>query len=164
MRFWPSLPMAVAIGLSLACTGTTSVARSYPKAAASNLGPGQYSWHPERARSGRIAIRVRLKPQLVYVYRSDTLIGMARVSTGKANYRTPTGSFRILQKERHHRSNRYDNAPMPYMMRLSWRGLAMHGGHNPGYPASHGCIRLPMAFAAKVYAAAPLGASVTITG
>src|SRR3546814_10651322 len=70
------------------------------------------------------------------------LVGMASVSTGMKGHRTPTGEFPVLQKRQWHRSNLYSNAPMPFMQRLTWDGIALHAGHNPGYPASHGCIRL----------------------
>lgn len=77
--------------------------------------------------------------------------GSSPVSTGRRGHSTPAGVFPILQKRVFHRSNIYSNAPMPYMQRLTWRGIAIHAGHLPGYPASHGCIRLPRSFAKALF-------------
>jgi hypothetical protein len=74
------------------------------------------------------------------------------VSTGRRGHVTPSGVFPILQKQVWHRSNKYSNAPMPYMQRLTWTGIAMHAGRLPGYAASHGCIRLPYGMARDLYA------------
>ena len=71
-------------------------------------------------------------------------------------------STQILEKRRHHRSNRYNSAPMPFMQRLNWYGVALHGGELPGYPASHGCIRLPMGFARHLFAATDVGTFVYV--
>jgi lipoprotein-anchoring transpeptidase ErfK/SrfK len=125
------------------------------------LDPGGYVWKAEAAREGPVQIVVSLPLQTAYVFRGGTLIGASTVSSGSPGYDTPTGSFRILQKKVKHRSNLYD-APMPYMQRLTWDGIALHAGEVPGYPASHGCIRLPAAFARKLYDATSLGASVHI--
>ena len=129
----------------------------------SRLRPGQYVWQPQHAREGEVEIVVSLPLQRAYVYRGGTLIGVSTVSTGREGYETPTGSFNILQKRRTHFSNRYDNAPMPFMQRLTWDGIALHGGQIPGEPASHGCIRLPVAFARQLFAVTELGASVHVT-
>jgi hypothetical protein len=126
------------------------------------LEPGGYVWKPDASTEGPVQIVVSLPLQTAYVFRGGTLIGVSTVSTGSPGYDTPTGSFRILQKKVEHRSNLYDDAPMPYMQRLTWDGIALHAGSIPGYPASHGCIRLPAAFARKLYAATSLGASVHI--
>jgi lipoprotein-anchoring transpeptidase ErfK/SrfK len=95
---------------------------------------------------------VSIPTQRVFVFRDGALWGSAPVSTGKRGHATPAGVFPILQKAVHHRSTIYSGAPMPYMQRLTWGGVALHGGHVPGYRASHGCIRLPHAFARKLYA------------
>ena len=100
---------------------------------------------------------------MAHVYSGDRLVGMASVSTGMAGHSTPTGDYPILQKNQWHRSNLYSNAPMPFMQRLTWDGIALHAGHNPGYPASHGCIRLPYAFAQKLFGMTSLGGLVTVT-
>ena len=77
--------------------------------------------------------------------------------------RTPTGKFDILQKRARHFSNKYNNAPMPFMQRLTWDGIALHAGQIPGHPASHGCVRLPMDFARALFTATEVGASVHVT-
>src|SRR3546814_12301464 len=88
----------------------------------------------------------------VVLFRSNgVLIGISTISSGTAGHETPTGIFTILQKKVDHKSNLYDDAPMPYMQRLTWSGIAMHAGNLPGYPASHGCIRLPLDFAERLY-------------
>lgn len=98
-----------------------------------------------------VVITVSLKSQQMHVFRDGELWKTSPVSTGKRGKRTPTGVFAILQKKRFHRSNLYSNAPMPWMQRLTWSGIAIHAGRLPGYPASHGCIRIPAAFAAELY-------------
>jgi hypothetical protein len=131
--------------------------------AADSLEPGQFVWQPARATDGEIEIVVSVPLQMAYVYRGGTLIGVSTVSTGRPGYDTPVGSFSILQKKRHHRSNLYDDAPMPFMQRLTWDGVALHAGAIPGVPASHGCIRLPTGFARALFAATEVGASVHVT-
>lgn len=106
---------------------------------------------------------VNLRTQRGYVYRDGVLIRSTPISSGKPGYRTPTGSYTVLEKQKVHHSNRYDNAPMPYMQRLTWWGVALHGGHVPGYPASHGCVRLPMGFARWLYSEPTMGMRVVIT-
>jgi lipoprotein-anchoring transpeptidase ErfK/SrfK len=127
-----------------------------------DLAPGEFVWKPERAQAGAVEIVVSIPLQRVYVYRGGTLIGLSTVSTGKKGHRTPTGSFTILQKRPRHFSNLYNNAPMPFMQRLTWDGIALHAGQIPGHPASHGCVRLPLAFARHLFGVTQLGASVHI--
>ena len=115
------------------------------------LEPGEYRWHPAAAPSGPMVAVVSLPEQRIHVYRNGVRIGLSTVSTGKPGHDTPTGTFTILQKKRMHRSNLYDDAPMPFMQRLTWDGIALHAGRLPGYPASHGCIRLPSEFAELLY-------------
>lgn len=129
---------------------------------AAALGPGEFLWMPERQASGEMVLVVSLAEQKTYVYRGGTLIGVSTASTGMASHPTPTGRFTILQKRRQHFSSLYDNAPMPNMLRLTWDGIAFHAGRLPGYPDSHGCIRLPMAFSRHLFAATPLGGRVHI--
>ena len=114
-------------------------------------------------RSGAVTVVVSLPQQKAYVFRGRELIATSRVSTGKRGHETPAGTFRILQKRVEHYSNRYDNAPMPYMQRLTNYGIALHGGRVPGYPASHGCIRLPHGFAQRLYNLTDHGGKVVIT-
>ena len=110
-----------------------------------------------------ITIAVSLALQRLYVYRGDTLAAVSAISTGKLGHRTPIGDFSILQKQRWHRSNIYSNAPMPFMQRLTWSGIAIHAGHNPGFPASHGCIRIPFGFAQILFAMTNIGEAVVVT-
>lgn len=124
--------------------------------------PGEYLWLPELAPQGPTVVLVSLPEQLVHVYRNGVEIGVATCSTGTPDKKTPTGVFTILQKRERHFSSTYNNAPMPYMQRLTWQGIALHAGHLPGYPASHGCIRLPAEFSELLYSATQLGTTVII--
>ena len=126
------------------------------------LSPGGYRWL-EDGGDGPLYMVISIEKQRVHVYRGDRLIGAASVSTGMKGHRTPTGDYPILQKRQWHRSNLYSNAPMPFMQRLTWDGIALHAGHNPGYPASHGCIRLPYAFARQLFALTRIGTPVEVT-
>lgn len=126
------------------------------------LKPGKYLWFPEVAPAGPVLLVVSLKAQRAYVYRNGVPIGVTTISSGKAGYETPTGIFTILQKHVDHKSNLYDDAPMPFMQRLTWDGVALHAGNVPGYPASHGCIRLPLAFARLLFGVSRLGMTVFI--
>jgi len=99
-----------------------------------------------------IQIVVSLSEQSLRVYRGQEQIATSRISSGKKGHATPTGIFSVLQKNRHHRSNIYSGAPMPFMQRLTWSGIALHASNSvPSHPASHGCIRLPHAFAGKLF-------------
>ena len=127
------------------------------------LKPGEFLWHPEIAPEGPVVLVVSLDTQRAYVYRNGIAIGVSTISSGKPGKDTPTGVFTILQKNKDHKSNLYNNAPMPYMQRLTWDGIALHGGTLPGYPASHGCVRLPHPFAAKVYGITRTGDTVVVS-
>jgi hypothetical protein len=126
------------------------------------LRPGAFLWEPELSPTGAVEIVVSIPQQRAYVYRGGTLIGVSTVSTGRRGHETPTGSFSILQKRPRHFSNLYNNAPMPFMQRLTWDGIALHAGQIPGHPASHGCVRLPLAFAQHLFGATRIGAQVHI--
>ncbi len=106
---------------------------------------------------------VNLSTQRALLFRNGVPIGASTVSTGKPGHQTPTGVFTVLQKQVEHYSSKYDSAPMPYMQRLTWYGVALHAGNLPGYPASHGCIRLPKGFAKLLYSATRLGMTVVIS-
>ena len=125
------------------------------------LRPGQYVWR-NVAVEGPERVVISLSDQLAYFYRGDTLVAAAAISTGIEGRDTPTGIFNVLDKKPFYRSKKYDNAPMPWMQRIDQYGIALHGGYNPGHPASHGCIRLPVAFAKKLYSATDLGTPVYI--
>ncbi len=106
---------------------------------------------PQEALEGGVLIVVSIPSQKAFVFKDGEVWDSSPVSTGKRGNETPAGVFPILQKKVMHRSNLYDDAPMPYMQRLTWDGVALHAGRVPGYPASHGCVRLPKAFAKKLY-------------
>ena len=125
--------------------------------------PGEYLWAPDVAPQGPVVVIVSVETQRAYVYRNGLPIGISTASTGKAGHETPTGVFTVLQKKVDHKSNLYSNAPMPFMQRLTWDGIAMHAGNLPGYPASHGCIRLPRKFAELLYGVTRLGLTVVVT-
>jgi hypothetical protein len=142
-------------GAALAEVVTTDIA---------SLKPGQFTWHPERSPAGPVAIIVSIPEQRVHVYRNGIRIAVSTCSTGKPGHETPTGVFTILQKDKDHRSSTYNNAPMPNMNRLTWDGIALHAGKLPGYPASHGCVRLPMDFSEKLFGVTHVGTPVILAG
>lgn len=125
------------------------------------LKPGQYVWRDVQA-DGPERLVVSLSDQLAYLYRGDTLIAASTISSGKDEKPTPTGIFSVLDKRPMYRSKKYDNAPMPWMQRIDQYGIALHAGYNPGVPASHGCVRLPSAFAKKLYSVTDIGTPVFI--
>ena len=118
--------------------------------------------HEQPVPQGPLHIIVSIAKQRVTVYANGTLVGRAPVSTGMPNYPTPMGIFTVISKNRWHVSNIYSGAPMPYMQRITWSGIALHAGKLPGYPASHGCIRLPEHFAARLWGLSKTGARVII--
>jgi lipoprotein-anchoring transpeptidase ErfK/SrfK len=128
------------------------------------LKPGEYVWASSIPTEGDTRIVIDRLIQMMYVYRGDKLVGAATVSTAVKGRITPLGFWSILEKRPFYRSKKYDNAPMPWMQRIDEYGIAMHGGKNPGYPASHGCIRLPMKFAEKLYQLTKVGSKVIIEG
>ena len=126
------------------------------------LKPGQYLWRDVPASAGEERVVVSLSDQQAYLYRGNELAAVAAVSTGTTKHPTPTGIFNVLQKKTMHHSRKYDNAPMPFMQRIDRFGIALHAGHNPGRPASHGCIRLPKQFAEKLFKVTSVGTPVMI--
>jgi lipoprotein-anchoring transpeptidase ErfK/SrfK len=128
------------------------------------LKPGEYVWAATAPAEGDTRIVVDLLTQMTYVYRGDKLLGAASMSSAKTGHITPYGYWSILEKRPFYRSKKYDNAPMPWMQRIDEYGIAFHGGANPGYPASHGCMRLPMKFAEKLYGVTRIGTKVVIEG
>ena len=129
-----------------------------------DLKPGEFTWHPDRQPTGPVAVVVSIPEQLVHVYRNGVRIAVSTCSTGKPGHETPTGVFVVLEKDRDHKSSTYSDAPMPNMNRLTWSGIALHAGKLPGYPASHGCVRLPLDFSAKLFTVTHLGTPVIIAG
>jgi L,D-transpeptidase catalytic domain len=153
--------------ISLLFTAPESRAQAHTKGRSvapttSTLKPGDYAWHPEVSPAGPVVVLVSLPDQILYVYRNGVRIGRSTVSSGKPGKQTPTGVFTILQKKVRHESTIYKGAQMPHMQRLTWTGIAMHAGYLPGYPASAGCVRLPVDFAAKLYSVTGIGTTVII--
>ncbi len=126
------------------------------------LKPGEFVWSPQAVPEGPVVAVISLDEQLAYVYRNGLRIGVTTVSTGKKGKETPTGVFTILQKSKDHRSSLYNSAPMPFMQRLTWDGIALHAGNLPGYPASHGCVRMPMEFAKRLFDVTSFGMTVVV--
>ena len=126
------------------------------------LRPGQYVWRDVPEAAGPERVVVSLSDQMAYLYRGNTLMAATTVSSGRDDKPTPTGIFSVLDKRPRYRSKKYDNAPMPWMQRIDQYGIALHAGYNPGTPASHGCVRLPPAFAKKLYSVTGVGTPVYI--
>jgi lipoprotein-anchoring transpeptidase ErfK/SrfK len=166
-----SVRLGVAAALLAAAPQSPALAQGAPKSAALELAkqaemlkPGEWVWKPEIAPDGPVLVYVDLGRQRATVYRNGVRIGVSTVSSGKDGYETPTGVFTILEKDKDHRSRTYDDAPMPYQQRLTWKGVALHAGNLPGFPASHGCVRLSMEFAKKLFEVTPMGGTVVIAG
>lgn len=166
------ISMALAASIVLAVIPVAQlVAQGAPKSAqlelakqAEKLKPGQWVWKPQIAPKGPILVYVDLTRQLATVYRNGVRIGVSTISSGRPGYETPTGVFTILEKNKEHISRKYNDAPMPYQQRLTWGGVALHAGGLPGYPESHGCVHLPMAFSKILFEAMPMGGTVVIAG
>ena len=126
------------------------------------LKPGEYWWNPKISPAGPVVLLVSIPLQTMHVYRNGILVGRTSISSGTKGHNTPTGVFTILEKKQTHRSKKYDNAPMPNMQRLTWSGIAMHSGNLPGYPASHGCIRMPYDFSTLLFGITGSGGTVVI--
>ena len=128
------------------------------------LKPGDFLWSESANKaSGESRVVVSIAQQRAYVYRGNSLVALTTTSTGKQGHPTPTGTFRITEKRKVHFSSKYNNAPMPYMQRLTDYGIALHAGAIPGHPASHGCVRLPHKFAADLFKVTSVGTTVVIT-
>jgi lipoprotein-anchoring transpeptidase ErfK/SrfK len=128
-----------------------------------HLKPGKYLWRDDAADiPGPDRVVISLDNQLAFLYRGGELVAAASISTGMDGRESPAGVFNILDKKPIYHSKKYDNAPMPWMQQITSYGIALHAGPNPGYPASHGCIRLPSAFAKKLYTVTDVGTPVLI--
>jgi hypothetical protein len=161
----------LALGILSAASATPLLAQGAKSSAqlelarqADKLKPGEWVLKPEIAPSGPVLVYVDLTRQRATVYRNGVRIGVSTISSGKDGHETPTGVFTILEKNVVHHSKTYDDAPMPFQQRLTWMGVAMHAGNLPGYPASHGCVRLPMEFAKRLFTLTPMGGTVVIAG
>jgi lipoprotein-anchoring transpeptidase ErfK/SrfK/predicted nucleic acid-binding Zn-ribbon protein len=129
----------------------------------SSKGKGKEENVAERASKGPLVINVSINRQRLTVYDENGPVTSSPVSTGRIGHATPTGVFSIVQKKRMHHSNIYDSAPMPNMQRITWSGVALHAGALPGYPASHGCIRLPHGFSKKLFGMTQMGTRVIVS-
>jgi lipoprotein-anchoring transpeptidase ErfK/SrfK len=128
------------------------------------LKPGEYKWAAEVPKDGETKVVIDRLQQLFYVYRGDKLVGVATASTGKKGRETPLGFWQVRLKKVKGYSRKYDNAPMPFMQMYDAKGISFHAGPNPGYPASHGCVRLPLKFAERLYGLTQVGTKVVIEG
>jgi lipoprotein-anchoring transpeptidase ErfK/SrfK len=116
-----------------------------------------------RKPQGPLIIAISIDRQVLKIYDANGTFAETPISTGMRGHSTPMGVFSVIEKHKYHHSNIYSGAPMPYMQRITWSGVAMHAGVLPGYPASHGCIRMPMSFAAKMWGWTRMGARVVVT-
>lgn len=158
-----SLPATAAFAAVLAIGGAAE-ARQERVAARPTLKTGTADRaQPARPAEQPVMAVISIGDQRISVYGADGLIKRAPVSTGKPGHPTPTGVFSVIQKNRWHRSNIYSGAPMPFMQRLTWSGIAIHEGSLPGYPASHGCVRLPGGFARELFSTTKMGMRVIVT-
>tara|TARA_R110001606_G_scaffold99769_5_gene219831 strand:+ start:4341 stop:4964 length:624 start_codon:yes stop_codon:yes gene_type:complete len=128
---------------------------------------GEHFWDESFARAsgarGSAQIVVDLQAEQLYVYRSGVEIARTRITRGWEEYDTPTGVFPILEKDADHYSSTYNNAPMPYNLRLTWKGVAIHGAEVDSLSATHGCIGVPLEFARKLFANVRKGDEVLVT-
>ena len=129
-----------------------------------NMAPGEYRWAPTVPEKGETKVVIDLLTQKFYVYRADQLIGVSTISSGKKGKETQLGFWSVMLKRKLGYSRKYDNAPMPFMQMYDPKGLAFHAGKLPGYPASHGCVRLPLKFAERLYGMTVMGTKVIIEG
>lgn len=159
---WVSALATAVVMMALPAPAMAAVASDALAPEIATLAPNRFLWN-DSGTSEPVSIVVSIPDQKAYVYRGTMLIGASTVSTGKDGKETPVGVFPILQKSEKHKSNLYDSAPMPFMQRLTWDGVAIHAGMNPGFPASHGCIRVPTDFARKLFAITSRGTPVLVT-
>ena len=127
------------------------------------LKPNEYIWNPDASPTGAVGIIIDLTHQALSVYRDGKLIGRTTVTTGIKSHPTSAGTYTILTKNKTFHSEKYHEASMPFMERLTWDGMAIHGGNNPGKPSSHGCIHVPLDFAEKLYGITDKGDTVLIS-
>ena len=135
-----------------------------PATAASAVAPGHFVWRDDAAASaaGPVRVLVSLPLQVAFVFKGSALVGVSSVSSGVAGYDTPTGTFTILQKDKDHKSNIYDDAPMPYMLRLTRDGVSIHGSQIAEDLVTHGCVGLPKEFAAMLFRQVRVGDRVVV--
>lgn len=161
------LASALLMGANPALAASAGALAAMPiEQAATELSPNQFVWKDDNANgaaSEPVSIVISLLEQRAFVYRGSTMIAATTISSGKDGKDTPLGTYPILQKNAVHKSNLYNDASMPFMQRLTWDGIAIHAGRNPGFPDSHGCIRVPLGFAKRLFGVTTLGTTVTVT-
>ena len=150
-----------AVPVAAASAGMDTIALPIEEAAY-ELSPNQFVWQDSNTGEA-VSIVISLSTQRAFVYRGSTMIAATTISSGKDEKGTPVATYPILQKNESHKSNLYNDAPMPFMQRLTWDGIAIHAGRNPGFPDSHGCIRVPTGFAKRLFGVTALGTTVTVT-
>jgi len=168
---WRTLSVAMAGVVALLAAGTgdadartersAKAKRATFKAAREKPAKKEIAAKPKPPEGPLLAV-ISVAKQRISVYGSTGLVAQSVVSSGRAGFPTPTGVFSIIQKNRYHRSNIYSGAPMPFMQRITWSGVALHAGVVPGYPASHGCIRLTPSFAAELWGMTKMGGRVVV--
>ncbi len=126
--------------------------------------PGDFRWTAAVPAEGEAKVVIDLIGQLMYVYRGEQLVGVSTISSGKKGKETQLGFWSVMIKKRKGFSRKYDNAPMPFMQMYDSKGLAFHAGALPGFPASHGCVRLPFKFAERLFGMTKIGTKVVIEG
>jgi lipoprotein-anchoring transpeptidase ErfK/SrfK len=157
------LTFAILAGANPAQAASAAAIAAMPiEQAATELSPNQFVWK-DNGSSEPVSVVVSLMEQRAFIYRGSTMIAATTISSGKDGKDTPVGTYPILQKNAVHKSSLYDDASMPFMQRLTWDGIAIHAGRNPGFPASHGCIRVPLGFAKQLFGVTTLGTTVTVT-
>ena len=129
-----------------------------------SLKPGDFLWASDIPAKGETRVVIDLLTQTAFVYRGEKVVGITTISSGKKGRETPLGFWSVLSKRKMYRSRKYDSAPMPFAQMIDDHGIALHGGKLPGYPASHGCVRLPMKFAEKLFGLTQMGSKVVIEG
>lgn len=159
-KTWKTIPSAVLTSVLLAALACSTAANAQSKRVRSAPQP-QEAVAPREAGEPIMAI-VSIKTQQVTFYDADGWIVRAPVSTGVQGRETPAGVFAVVEKDKDHRSTMYDDAWMPNMQRITWNGIALHGGPLPGYAASHGCVRMPYGFAEKLFDKTRIGMRVII--
>jgi hypothetical protein len=152
----------IAAALAIAFAGPAIATHLTGDTAPPVLKPGEFTWYAPAVPAGPLLLVVSLPEQRAYLYRNGVRIAVSTVSSGRPGFETPPGVYTVLQNHEEHYSNLYDDAPMPFMQRLTWTGVALHAGRLPGYPASHGCVRLPLEFAKKLFGVSALGMTVVV--
>jgi L,D-transpeptidase catalytic domain len=153
--------LACGVAAALSCLVANDAQASGQRKASAKRGEEAKKEAP--APKGPLTVAISIANQHLTVYDGGVPIAHAPVSTGMAGHPTPMGVFSVIQKQRWHQSNIYSGAPMPFMQRITWSGVAMHAGVLPGYPASHGCIRMPHEFAVRLYGMTKMGVRVFVT-